>query len=46
MITYTDYIHLKLVFGEERAMRFFPRTIAAMWRGIGKGQETTKRTET
>jgi len=39
MITYEEYRRLAFKFGEEKALRLFPRTIAAMWRRIKEEEE-------
>ena len=36
MITYNQYTELCVRYGEEKANRWFPRTIAAMWRERSK----------
>lgn len=38
MITYSDYRRLVIAHGEEKVNRWFPRTVAAMWRNAPQGQ--------
>jgi len=42
MITYDDYRHLAFKFGEERALRLFPRTIAALRREMEHHKDTKR----